>query len=164
MRILQPAVIIGLLLALTGCTDQEDKKLSTAATNSMTLAGLKVSLTVPDREFAPGERFEAAVTVENVSDRTVTLAADSAAPVYVRLWRHPAIGWDEIRQYPWTPGLQGAARSLPPGYSQTHTMELTVEPNWPTNEFLRLTAEANGMPQLMPGVSIMVLPAAVEDE
>jgi len=140
-------------LALSGCADRAGIEVDKATVES---AGLSVSMEMPKSSFVVGESFALAVTAENKTLRPIPVYPDSGAPVYVRVWRHTGITWRQVKRYPPTAVVVMKRWELSPGGRRRFTMKLTVEPDWPTGEPLKLTAELNGRDDAAPGVLILV--------
>lgn len=119
--------------------------------------GLSLTVGVPKRLFAVGERFTAAIDATNNGGKPVTFNAGGAR-AYIVLQRNTDAGWTEIRRYPRSVvGVQNPW-TLKTGWTETFTVALAVEPDWPTAEPLRLAAQLDGGPNLTPGVVIQVKP------
>ena len=149
------ALFLGLCLAanLVGCAVPGPE-----ATNTVRAAdGLAVSIETAKRAFVAGERLNVLVTAKNHGGAK-TIGAVSGAPAYVRLLQHVGIGWEEVRRYPETEMMVISPWQLEAGQKRQFILPLTVEPDWPVGELLRLTAELNGRPDVAPGVVIEVLP------
>lgn len=148
-------IIISTVFA--GCV-RRAQTTESAATNLAESDGIAVIIETPKRSFSPGEQFDVKVVVGNIGDEPQTLVATSSAPVYLRLMRHYAFGWEEIKRYPETAAKVVNRWTLQPGQSREFILRLKVEPDWPRDELLRLAVELNGFPQsLQPGVTIEVL-------
>jgi len=148
-------------LALSGCADRAGIEVGKATVES---AGLSVGLEIPTSSFVVGESFEIAVTAENKTLKPITIRPDSGARVYVRVWRNTGITWRQVKRYPPTAVVVMRSWQLPPGGRRRFAMELTVEPDWPTGEPLKLTAELNGRDDAAPAAIILVHRRAGGDE
>ncbi|HAU38714.1 MAG TPA: hypothetical protein DCX07_13485 [Phycisphaerales bacterium] len=155
MRKTLTVAIVTLAALAGGC---KPKEMTSRAINTMTADGLEVSIELPKRDFRSGESFNVIVTARNISGGPLAIEASSAAPVWLRLHRHGAIGYDEIRRYPEAVAMVLSTWTLAPKQARTFTYRLTVEPDWPRHELLHLTAEVNGRASAAPGIAILVLP------
>jgi len=150
-----------LLLPLTafvlgGCGSHEPVDVSPP--NSVEIDGLKVTIKVPKRSFVTGERFQVLITADNTTRHPIRIPAASGAPVYVRIWRHTGLSWEEVKRYPEAATTIMTPWTLQPHQQWTRIMNLTVEPDWPTDELLRITAELNGREDASPALTVEVSP------
>jgi hypothetical protein len=106
--------------------------------------------------FHVGERFRITVTATNLTDRPLRIDARTGAPVYVRLSRFTGLYEEEFRAYPQAAIMIMSAWTLRGGQSKAFPIELTVEPDWPRGEAIRLAAELNGRPDVQPVVVITI--------
>lgn len=159
---LLPGVLIALVL--TGCMLWQRGKVDPRAVNSIEVDGLVVGIEMPKHAFNPGERAPVTVTARNKTAKPMTIEATSGAPLFVRIWRHTGIGWDEVKRYPQATTMVMKSWTLAPGAERTFRLLLPIEPDWPTSEPLRVTCELNGRPEAAPQVIIRVDAAAQEAE
>ena len=68
------------------------------------------------------------------------------------------MGWDCIKEYPLTSTIVSRPWKLTGKRARVFRPELTVEPDWPTHELLKIQAHINGREDLAPTVCIEVLP------
>lgn len=146
--------VIGMTV-MGGCAREE---IDIRPINTAEIDGLAVSLEAPKRTFDPGETFTVTVIAQNRTERAMRIVATSGALVYVRIWRHTGLGWEEVKRYP-----QAATTALTPWTLKSNSargfaLQLTAQPDWPTGEPLRLTGELNGRAEASPGVTIEVAP------
>ncbi|MCK4602249.1 MAG: hypothetical protein KAU28_07270 [Phycisphaerae bacterium] len=136
---------------LAGCAAEVGPPTFTAESR-----GLAVTIELPKRDFLVGEQFTVTLTARNKTSQPIRIEARNSSPYILRLWRHTGTAWDQAKEYPevalavmspWT--LRGGAR-------RTFIARLTVEPDWPTGELLRLSGELNGRPDAAPGVAVSV--------
>jgi hypothetical protein len=127
-----------------------------AERNTVRSGPLLATLQLPTRSLVAGQTFPAVVTVRNTGSVPVRITANSGSLVYVRVMRHSPAGFFEVKRYP--PVSLAVVRpwELRPGEVRRFEMTLTAEPDWPTNEPLRLEAEVNGQPALAPGIIVQV--------
>lgn len=128
--------------------------------NTVEIDGLAVTVEVPKRQLQVGQQFRVLVTVENRTKEAMRIPAASGAPYYIRIWRHTGLAWEEVKRYPEAVTMIMSPWTLEGKSTRTFAPILTVAPDWPTNELLRITAELNGREQASPGVNVEVLPAA----
>lgn len=141
---------------LSGCPAPPDR--TGPAVNTVERDGLEVSLSVPKRTFRVGESFRATVTARNTTGDPIHIVARSGAKVHIRVQRHGEFGWEEVLEYPQAAVMMINPWTLPGRKAETFTLNLKVEPNWPTGEPLRLVAVLNGREAVSPGVVIRVEP------
>lgn len=146
-------LVFGGFVIFLGCGQQN---LSVHPANTVKTDGLEVSLDVPKRNFKPGETFRVKLTARNTTKDPMRILATTGAPVYVRIWRHTGLGWEEVKRYPRAATMVMSPWTLEPHSVRSFVMQLTVEPDWPTAEALRITAELNGRREAAPGVTIEV--------
>ncbi len=143
-------LIVGLVSAV-GCR-QPDEMLWHAQADD----GLVVAAGVPHRNYVRGQTVTIVVAVRNTSGGDMIIPADSGALVYATLWRRTAIGFEQVKRYPQTAVMVAAPWKLISGKTYKCTLNLPVEPDWPTGEPLKLTIELNGRNDLAPGGLIQV--------
>ena len=149
------AAICGLLLA--GCTNQQLQPGGVGKT--LESRGLSVTLETPKRDFTVGERFVAVVTARNMSNQPITINAPTQADVIIRLYAQTALYMQEIKRYPRATIAVPRTWSLAPGQSRSFHLPLVVEPDWPRQEALQLSAQINGRADVEPALTIVVQPA-----
>ena len=155
MTTMKTSAIIALAAAvLAGC--QGAPLAMKGEHNTVSAGDIAVSLEVPKRFYNVGEKFQAVVYVQNKTDRPVTISADSGAPVFVRLSHHTNVGEVQLKQYPQFSLIFVRVWTLNPHEIRSFPLELTVEPDWPSGELIRLSGEVNGRPEIQPGVMISV--------
>ena len=146
--------VVGMTV-MGGCAGEE---IDIRPINTAEIDGLAVSLEVSKRTFDPGETFTVTVIAQNRTQRAMRIVAASGALVHMRIWRHTGLGWEEVKRYP-----QAATTALTPwtlkgNSARRFALQLTVQPDWPTGELLRLTGELNGKAEASPGITIEVAP------
>jgi hypothetical protein len=137
-------------------TDKQPQPSPTAATDSDET--LQLSIDLPGTTFAPGETFTAEVTATNVSGQTVTIEANTSAKFHLRVWQNKTIGWEVVKKYPEVAAMVITPWKLRSGESVSFRPKVTVEPDWPTYEPLRLSATLNGYDGLEPYLVVEVIP------
>ena len=106
--------------------------------------GLELSVALSAASVKAGDKITVTVTARNVSDSPITIHADNSAPIWVRVWHETPMGWDVVRTYPRSVAKVQSSVKLAPGEARPFTMTLPVEPEWPTNERIRISGELNG--------------------
>ena len=122
--------------------------------------GLRVSMDIPKRHFAPGENFDLTIKATNMTKEPILITAPTAAPVYVRLWRNTSVGWERIKSFPQTENIIVKEWTLAPRETREFKMVLSAQPDWPQDEMLKLSAEINGKNKISPMLTIDVMPPA----
>jgi hypothetical protein len=160
MRTIATCLSLLMLLVAGGC--QPQKPVAPVWQDSK--QGLTVQLSVPHRAFAQGEVIPVTVTASNTSDKDMTISANSQAKVVVTVSRETVAGLEEVKRYPATPTMVAAEWRLPAGSAQpfTQTLNVTVSPDWPTYEGLKLAAWLNGRPDVKPAGEIKIYPSKRE--
>jgi len=138
-----------------GCGPREDLRAGREV-NSAERDGLVVEIELTRREFAVGQTMPVTVTALNTTRRDLDILASTGAPVYVKVWRNIGVGWEEVKRYPQAAVMVMSPWSLEARGRRTFPLSVPVEPDWPTNEPLRVTAELNGRPEVAPGIIIRV--------
>ncbi len=156
MRSVSLSIMLAAATTLSGCLwgklpPRDHRQHNVAVAN-----GLSVTLDIPNWEFTQGETFTATVTVKNLSYSPTTIKASTGAPVFIRLLRYTRLGWEEVLRYPrgeimfmnhWTLGARE---------KKTFSLQLTVEPDWPIGDVVRMVAEVNGRAEPAPSIIIRV--------
>ena len=156
MRIVRLSLlVIAAVFLSAGCNKQE---VDTTPTNVTEIDGLAVSLNIPSRLLTMRERFVLTVTAHNRTRQPMQIEAETGAPVYVRIFRHTGLVWEEIKRYPTSTTMIMSFWTLQPGAKRSFMMDMTVEPDWPVGEPLRITVELNGRAEVSPGVVVEVNP------
>ena len=106
--------------------------------------GLELSVALSSASVKVGDKITVTVTARNVSDNPITIHADSSAAIWVRVWRETPMGWDVVRTYPRSVAKVQSSVTIAPGEAKPFAMTLPVEPEWPTNERIRISGELNG--------------------
>ncbi|MDY7010005.1 MAG: hypothetical protein SVV80_04550 [Planctomycetota bacterium] len=118
--------------------------------------GLVVTAGVPQRNYVRGDTVDIDVKVSNTSIRDIPIPADSGALVYATLWRRTTIGFEQVKRYPQTAVMVAAPWKLASGKKYKCTLNLPVEPDWPTSEPLKLTVELNGRDDVVAGGYVQI--------
>jgi hypothetical protein len=117
---------------------------------------------VPSSHLFTGQTLAMKITAINTTDQPITINADSKAPVIVSLYRQTAAGWELVKRYPESPIMVANTWTLAPKASREFPLNLTVSPDWPTREGIRLEAQINGMAKAKPGLVVQIYPTAEE--
>jgi hypothetical protein len=141
-------------LVLAGC--QPATLVMKGEHKTISAGDIAVSLEVPKRVYNVGEKFRAVVHVQNKTNRPVTISADTSAPVLARLSHYTNVGEVELKHYPQFSQAVMKSWTLRPGEVRSFPLELTVEPDWPRGELLRMVGQVNGRPEIQPGVAISI--------
>ena len=144
-------------LCFAGCAPSASKTAGIVYSSTAAGDGLTVTLTLPRTVFVVGDRVTATITATNTTRRPIDIPADTGALVYVRIFRYMPVGWEEVKRYPQTATMVMSPWKLPPKAQRTFNLNLTVEPDWPAKEPLRMTAELNGRPKVTPVLIVRVL-------
>jgi hypothetical protein len=118
--------------------------------------GLKVSIKLPSRRYKAGDVITVSVAATNTTDDPIQIHSPTGAPVLVRISRQSYLASEQVRVYPRTATTNIRSWTLPAGRRETYTLRVPVEPDWPVNEWLHLSAELNGYGQLAPALLIQV--------
>ncbi len=154
MRFAQYAVpMVMLALAQAGCSTPP---LELGPGNSLQADGLIVHMSLPRRDFILGQHVEVTITAANTTKQPIRFNANSSALVIVRLFRHAGTHWEFVRQYPESAAMLMSPWQLEGGAQRVFRLKLPVEPDWPSNERLRLTGELNGRDDLAPDMLIRI--------
>ena len=146
-------VLAGMILN-GGCGSGEIATTPTSST--VEVDGFSVSLDIPARTLTRGESFSVTVTATNSTKRPMQIVSTSGTPVYVRISRHTGLVWEVVKTYPEASTMIMNPWTLDRESSRSFVMQLTVEPDWPRGEPLRLTAEINGRSEIAPGITVEV--------
>ena len=127
-------------------------------------AGLAVEVVVPETGYARGDVIPVAVTARNTTAEEMTVTASTRAKVLVSILQSTPIGWEEIGRYPGAAATVLTTWTLAPGQTFTHTMNVPVTADWPTDEPLKLEAWLDGRPDVRPGGIIRVYPTGQQPD
>jgi hypothetical protein len=119
---------------------------------------LTVSIHLPKTRFVSGESLSLTIVATNRSDKGIRLRGTTTAPYLVRIARLGAVGWRKVRVYPEAAAPVLSEWVIPPGGSRTFKTVLTVEPDWPTYENLRLETHLAGRESVRPFVHFEITP------
>lgn len=139
-----------------GCAASQQGPETGPATGRAKTDGLVLRLSLDRTEVLVGEQVEATVTARNTGEQPRRIEARTGALVYLRVWGYDGINWIEEKQYPQAATMVLTPWTLEPGRTRTWTFTLPVEPDWPTYQRARITAELNGVPELLAAVPIEV--------
>ena len=163
MKTLTAALLTGVLLAALGC---QQEPLKAAAQPGIAVSGadkgLQVAMQLPQRNLYRGQVVPIKVTATNTTQQELAIPAETGSPVYVTVLRKTGAGWEQVKRLPETPVMVAKPWKLAPGVSHTFILNVTVSPDWPTGEPLRVTAELNGRPQAKATANIQVFATEAE--
>jgi len=147
--------LVAVALALTaGCAQKTD--LEDIACNTAEADGLKLQVELPGRNFQTGDALRVTVTATNTTRKPIEIHSPTGAPVLVRITRYDMLSPEQVRVYPRTATANILSWTLPPGQSRTFVMMVPIEPDWPVEEVLYLSAELNGYEKVAPRVFLLV--------
>lgn len=153
------AFLAGLMAAAMfgGCTDKAKlTAVENRCVNSKQADGLQLQLCLDRRDLVTGETIAVTVTATNMTNAPIRIDSPSGAPVIVRIIRHTSLYSDEVKYYPQSATANILSWVLPAGGSRPFTLMVPVEPDWPVEEVLHLTAELNGYPKVAPSLAVTV--------
>jgi len=158
MRTVCVLMLLGGVALASGCARQEMQTGPAGLVDTVERDGLAVTIESSQPTVRAGEELRLVVTVRNTTRRAVRIDARSGAPVYLRLWRNAGLYWNQVKRYPEAATMILSPWSLPARQQRQFVLALPVEPDWPTGESLKITAEINGRPELEPSVRVIVHP------
>jgi hypothetical protein len=153
-------VLLTALLVLSGCKGPQIE----LGPNTAGVNGLVVQIDPSNTIVVKGETLKVVVVGRNTTREPIRIDARTGAPVYVRIWRYTGLAWETVKRYPEVATMVMTPWTLAPHSERWFELNLTVGPDWPTNEPLRLTAQLNGRTDVVPHVDIMVLARPAEAE
>jgi hypothetical protein len=151
--------VASLILLAGGCV-QKPQIATDKVTNNVATKGLKVQVELPTRDFHTGDTIPVTVVVTNTTGKPIDVCSPTGAPVLVRITRETLMHPEEIHVYPNSATTNILSYTIPAGEMWKKVLMVPVEPDWPVNEILFLSAELNGYPAMAPNLAIMVKPAA----
>ena len=143
------------LAGAAGCT-QPPKYQTDVPIDTVQAKGLKVTIQVPQRYYRIGDTVRATVTATNTTGKSISIVSPTGAPVLVRVLRYTMLAPEQVHVYPQSTTSNILSWTLPAGQSRTFVLMVPVEPDWPVEEILYLSAELNGYSQIAPSVAILV--------
>ncbi len=153
------ALKIGMILAL--CTVAVGCRSNSSGVAQVD--GLRLKIELPKSKLVRGESFKLAVTATNRTFKPIHIEANTGTPVYVRVWSKEPVGWEQVRRYPQATTMVMSPWTIQARKTRRFEMQLTVEPDWPTCEPIRLTAELNGRDGLRPELTVEIVPEATQE-
>ena len=155
------ACLLGVSAALVvgvGCMGQSKQAARELPRHTVVSQGLGLTLVLPNRQFTTGQTIQARVIAENLTSQPITINSPTGALVVMRLLRHTGLFWQDVRSFPESTTMVLTTWTLRGGQQREFIVSLRVEPNWPTQEVLRLTAELNGRNEQQTGLDIVINP------
>ena len=150
MKLTLALLMLSWIALLAGCQTPPPPPVAVAGIdNSQSDGPLTLTLKTAVRNIACGGTLGVNVTISNTDKKeSVSVTATTGAPVYVRLYRKTAVGWEVVHRYPENAAQIVTNWTLGPLESRSFPLNLKVERDWPTNEPLRLEVVVNGRPKL----------------
>jgi hypothetical protein len=109
---------------------------------------LAAQMDVPAETVGPGQVVGVSVTTWNLGDEPVAIARTASNVYRVEVARHDGIGWVTFSTHPATEAIMLRRLTLNPHSQRGDTVNVRVDPDWPTGEVVRLRAVMNGRPEL----------------
>ena len=154
MRTALPCLATLVAMALVGCAD---RALDTGPVQRFREAnGLKVQIELAGRYLKTGDSLRVSVTATNTTGKPIVIQSPSGAPVLVRVLRHTGLNREQVRYYPGSATPNILAWTLPARQSRTFVLMVPVEPDWPAEEILHVSAELNGYSHIAPTVAVII--------
>ncbi|MCD4824209.1 MAG: hypothetical protein K8S55_06345 [Phycisphaerae bacterium] len=150
MRIALALVVTIVAILLSGCGDGSVTISKTAdgavdpTRSTVTADGLTLTLDLPKTTLVNGEKFPVKIIAANKTQRRLHFKSKTAAVYTLRLLRYDGLNWSCVRSWPAGAVVVTTTWGLASGKSKTFAPVLTVTPDWPTYEPLRLEAKING--------------------
>ncbi len=120
---------------------------------------LLASIATDRRSAEVGQSVRVTLIVRNTSGDPIPVEAASTAPMFVSVWRYVAAeGWLRIKEYPEAVIARRQAWVLEGREEKSFSMTVPVEPDWPTRQLIKLTAELNGRTDARPYVLMEIRP------
>ncbi len=156
-RSLLTVLLAGACLASGGCF-WRGRPTPAEGTSIRTVGPFRVVLAVPAGAYEPGDSFTVTVTTTNVSDEPVVVHRWGSVAYYLTVSHNRGTGWEEVHTYPG--GTAGVMESwtFRPGQQKSTAIRLTVEPDWPVGELLRLEAHMNGREEVRAAEFVEIIP------
>lgn len=133
-------------------------------THTASTYALELTLQLPRGELTVGQTVDMTLIARNVTLEPIWLTAPQQTHWILRVWRHTGLAWEEVKRYPPTPMNVQLPWILGGRKTRTFHARIPVEPDWPTAETLRITAELAGEGDVVPQLSVTVRPAPPRGE
>ena len=149
MKIALALVVTIVATLLSGCGDGSATISNTTGAvdptrSTVTANGLTLTIDLPETTFVNGEKIPVKIVADNKTNNRLHFKSKTAAVYTLRLLRHDGLNWSCVRSWPAGAVVVTTTWGISPGQSQTFAPMLTVTPDWPTYEPLRLEAQING--------------------
>jgi len=154
MRTAMWSLVLAALVWTAGCT--QEARIEDIARNVAEHGGLQVQIELPGRNYQTGDDLRVEVTATNTTDKPIEIHSPTGAPVLVRVMRHTMLAPEQVRVYPRTATANILSWTLPAGQTRSFVLRVPIEPDWPVEEILHVTAELNGYGKAAPGVFVLV--------
>ena len=133
-------------------------------TDTASIGALELTLQLPRDEFTVGETIDMTLTAHNTTRGPIWLTAPQHTHWVLGVWRKTRGVWEEVKRYPATPMNRQLPWILGGAKTRAFHARIPVEPDWPTAEALRITAELGGEPRAVPKLTVIVRPAPPRGE
>ncbi len=161
MKQILPCFIVAAGWLLVGCSTPEPSSVQAPTLDTTTATasadGLQLTIHLPKATFAPGDKFPVKIVATNKTPRGIRIKAGTGAPYYIYLLQYKNAGWKQIKTYPSAAAIVTREWVISPHKTRTFAPVLTVEPDWPMYENLRLGVNLNGREDVAPFLNIEVL-------
>ena len=148
--------LAGTSLLVLGCAP---KGAPSVVTDQVASDSLLATMTADKRIARVGEGINVALVARNTSLRSMSIEAATTAPMIVTVWRYDmAKGWTRVKEYPKVAIYRRQTWVLHGGKERAFSMAVPVEPDWPTQQMVKLMAELNGRTDARPYVLIEIRP------
>lgn len=138
----------------TGCATPPAPVAANA--NTAVSNGLAVKIELDNTDVAVGDKIMIKLTARNMTGKPMRIKAPTSAPYIISVWRNTDLAWERVRTYPEAAMMVISPWTLDANSTRTFFVRVPVEPDWPTNELLRLSCELNSRPAAAPFVVITV--------
>ncbi len=138
-----------------GCSAQPQTAVTANAATAVS-NGLALSVEIDKSCFVVGDKVSIKLTARNTTDHPIRITAPNSSPYLICVWKDNSLAWERILTYPKAAMMVINPWTLEANSERTFFVSVPVEPDWPTNELLRLSCELNGRPDLAPYVMITV--------
>ena len=164
MKQLLPCFVAAAGWLMVGCSTPEPSPVQVTPkldTTTVTASADDLQLTIhlPQTTFAPGDKFPVKIVATNKTSQGIRIKAATSAPYYIYLLQYKDASWKRIKTYPSASAIVATQWVIPPHGTRTFVPVLTVEPDWPMYENLRLVVSLNGREDVAPFFNIEILKA-----
>lgn len=121
--------------------------------SSQELDGLAVTLTAPPKTYHVGESMPVTIAVQNQSKSPIQVQSLGSDLVQVKVYHQTDVGWEQALQFPEIALPVVTPWTLAPGAQRSWTLNIPIEPTWPSDATIRLVGVLNGLPGPAPTVT-----------